>query len=91
MSTDKIAEFRLTSSPADAELGRGSAQIQMLTRSGTNQVRGSLFWTLRNTALNANNWFNNQRGNDPVTGETISARNVLISNVPNLTNPTIRT
>lgn len=80
MSTDKIAEFRVTSSPADAELGRGSAQIQMLTRSGTNQVRGSLFWTLRNTALNANNWFNNQRGNDPVTGAQVSPRNILIRN-----------
>ena len=80
MSTDKIAEFRLTSSPADAELGRGSAQIQMLTRSGTNAVHGSLFWTLRNTALNANSWFNNQRGNDPVTGAQLLPRNVLIRN-----------
>jgi hypothetical protein len=80
MSTDKVAEFRLISSPADAEYGRGSAQIQMLTRSGTNRVRGSLFWTHRNTVLNANNWFNNQRGDDPVTGRPLSPRDTLIRN-----------
>jgi hypothetical protein len=80
MSTDKIAEFRLISSPADAEYGRGSAQIQMLTRSGTNRFAGSLFWTHRNTVLNANNWFNNQRGTDPATGASVSPRNVLIRN-----------
>lgn len=80
MSTDKVAEFRVISSPADAEYGRGSAQIQMLTRSGTNRFGGSLFWTHRNTILNANNWFNNQRGNDPVTGELLSPRDVLIRN-----------
>ena len=80
MSTDKVAEFRLISSPADAEYGRGSAQIQMLTRSGTNRFAGSLFWTHRNTVLNANNWFNNQRGNDPVTGAPLSPRNTLLRN-----------
>jgi hypothetical protein len=31
----------------------------MITRSGTNDFHGSVFETHRNTALNANNWFNN--------------------------------
>ncbi|MBL8241701.1 MAG: TonB-dependent receptor, partial [Bryobacterales bacterium] len=79
-TVDKIEEFRVVTSPADAELGRGSGQVQMLTRSGTNQFRGSLFAFHRNTALNANTWFNNQRGVDPLTGEAISPRNVLIRN-----------
>jgi len=79
-STDRIEEFRVITSPADAELGRGSGQIQMVTRSGGNQFHGSLFNFHRNTPLNANTWFNNQRGLDPRTGELISPRNILIRN-----------
>ncbi len=79
-TVDKIEEFRVITSPADAELGRGSGQIQMITKSGTNRFRGSLFEFHRNTALNANTWFNNQRGSDPVTGQAISPRNVLVRN-----------
>jgi len=79
-STDLIEEFRIVTSPADAEFGRGSGQIQMITRSGTNEFHGSLFESHRNTALNANTWFNNQRGHDPVTGAPISPRNILIRN-----------
>ncbi len=63
-STDRIEEFRVITSPADAELGRGSGQIQMISRSGTNEFHGSLFESHRNTALTANTFFNNQRG-DP--------------------------
>ncbi|MCS7026117.1 MAG: TonB-dependent receptor [Bryobacteraceae bacterium] len=79
-STDRIEEFRVVTSPVDAELGRGSGQIQMLTRSGTNEFHGSLFEFHRNTVLNANTWFNNQRGLDPLTGKPISPRNNLIRN-----------
>lgn len=79
-SVDRIEEFRIITAPADAEFGRGSGQVQMLTRSGTNQFHGSLFEFHRNTVLNANTWFNNQRGTDPRTGEAISPRNNLIRN-----------
>jgi len=58
-SPDLVEEVRVIASPADAELGRGTAQVQMATRAGTNQFRGSLFWTNRNSALDASNWFNN--------------------------------
>ncbi len=70
-STDIVQEVRVVTSPADAEFGRGSGQVQILTRSGTNQFHGSVFESHRNTVLNANTWFNNQRG-DP--------RNVLLRN-----------
>ena len=63
ISVDRIEEFRVVTSPADAELGRGSGQIQALTRSGTNQFHGSLFEEHRDRSLNANSFFNNQRGN----------------------------
>lgn len=78
-SVDKIEEFRVVTAPADAELGRGAGQIQAITRSGTNQFHGSLFNFHRNTVLNANDWFNNQRGRD-ANGNEVSPRNVLIRN-----------
>jgi hypothetical protein len=79
-SVDRVEEFRVITAPADAEFGRGSGQVQMSTRSGTNQFHGSLFEFHRNTVLNANTWFNNQRGTDPGTGRPISPRNNLIRN-----------
>jgi Carboxypeptidase regulatory-like domain len=78
-SVDLVEEVRVVTSPADAEFGRGSGQVQILTRSGTNQFHGSAFEAHRNTALNANSWFNNQRGRD-ANGEEISPREVLIRN-----------
>ena len=62
ISVDRVEEFRVVTSPADAELGRGSGQIQALTRSGTNQFHGSLFEEHRDRSLIANSFFNNQRG-----------------------------
>ncbi len=79
-SVDRIEEFRVITSPVDAELGRGSGQIQMLTRSGGNEFHGSLFEFHRNTVLTSNTWFNNQRGRNPETGEPLSPRNFLIRN-----------
>ena len=77
---DRVEEFRIVTSPTDVEMGRGAGQIQVITRSGTNNFHGSVWEEHRNTALNANNWFNNSRGNDPVTGQMVSPRDVLIRN-----------
>src|SRR5262249_10328969 len=46
-SPDLVDEVRVIVAPADAETGRGSGQVQMTTRSGTNQFRGALFWSNR--------------------------------------------
>src|SRR5215813_2925288 len=62
VSPDLIDELRIIVAPADAEFGRGSGQIQMSTRSGTNEFRGSLFWVNRNSKLSANSWNNNYTG-----------------------------
>src|SRR5207253_883932 len=59
VSPDLVDEVRIVVAPADAEMGRGSGQIQMSTRSGTNNYHGSLFWVNRNSVLNANSWSNN--------------------------------
>src|ERR671937_292904 len=59
VSPDLVDEVRVIVAPADAEMGRGSGQIQMSTRSGTNDFRGSVFWVNRNSKLSANSWNNN--------------------------------
>src|SRR5262245_11228994 len=58
-SVDRVGEVQVINSPADAELGRGIAHIVILSPAGTNQFHGSVFEQLRNTALNANSFFNN--------------------------------
>jgi hypothetical protein len=59
ISPDLIDEVRVIVSPADAETGRGSGQVQLATRSGTNEFHGSLFWTNRNSVWDANTFSNN--------------------------------
>ncbi|HYP09414.1 MAG TPA: TonB-dependent receptor, partial [Bryobacteraceae bacterium] len=57
---DSIQEFRLITSNPTAENGRNSgAQVQIMTRSGSNEFHGSGFWFYRTPRLNANEWENN--------------------------------
>src|SRR5438105_12893995 len=76
VSPDLVEEVRIIVAPADAEMGRGTGQVQMATRSGTNQFHGSLFWSNRNSALNANSWGNNFNGGgkDYKNGNQFGAR-----------------
>ena len=60
---DSIAEFRILTSNFDAEYGGHSGgQINVVTKSGTNQLHGDAFEFLRNTALDARNYFSPTRG-----------------------------
>jgi hypothetical protein len=68
LSPDLIGEARFIVSPVDAELGRGNAQIQFLTRSGTNQFHGTGVWNVRNSAIDANTWANNRTVNAATGG-----------------------
>src|SRR6185503_16489103 len=61
-SPDLVEQVRIITAPVDAELGRGSGQVQLQTRSGTNQFHGALFWTNRNAVWDASNASNNFRG-----------------------------
>ncbi|HEX5107869.1 MAG TPA: TonB-dependent receptor [Vicinamibacterales bacterium] len=50
---EAIEEFNLLTQRFDAEFGRGSAVMNVVTKSGTNDLRGSWFNLFRNDALNA--------------------------------------
>ncbi|MGH9616420.1 MAG: TonB-dependent receptor domain-containing protein, partial [Acidobacteriaceae bacterium] len=59
VSVDDLSEFRIVTSTFAPEFGRSmGGQIDIETRSGTNQFHGNVFEYLRNTVFDANNWFN---------------------------------
>ncbi len=65
-SIDAIQEFRLETHNYGAEFGRGGgAVVQVTTKSGTNEMHGTLFEFLRNDKLDANNFFNSGRRKPP--------------------------
>ena len=58
LGSDAVAEFSVLSSNYPAEYGRSSGGvINALTRSGTNEFHGSVYEFLRNSALDAKNFF----------------------------------
>ena len=58
---DSLQEFRVTTSNYDAASGRSSgAQVNLVTKSGTNQFHGSVYEYHRPTIGVANDWFNKQ-------------------------------
>jgi hypothetical protein len=61
-SPDMVEEVRVSTNSIDPALGRGSAQVQMLTRSGGNAFHGALFYTNANSALSALTYFQNLQG-----------------------------
>ncbi len=63
-SPDLVEEVQISVGTVDAASGRGSSQVRLQTRSGTNEFNGALFWTTNNSAFNANNWFDNLNDRD---------------------------
>jgi Carboxypeptidase regulatory-like domain/TonB-dependent Receptor Plug Domain len=58
---DAIAEFRVLESTYTAEYGRNAGGIvSVVTKSGTNQLHGTIYDYVRNTDFDANDFFNNQ-------------------------------
>jgi hypothetical protein len=60
---DALQEFKVVTGQYDASFGRNAgAQVNVITKGGTNQLHGTLFEFLRNDDLNANDWFHNRAG-----------------------------
>ncbi len=58
LGVDAIREFKIVTSMFSADVGRATgAVISAVTKSGTNEMHGSLFHFLRNSALDARNFF----------------------------------
>jgi hypothetical protein len=61
-SLNATEEFSITTGTTSSENGRGVAQVNMVTRSGSNQFHGGGFLQIINDAYNTNTWFNNYNG-----------------------------
>ena len=76
INVDAIAEFKVSTNAQSAEFGRNDgAQVQIVTKSGTNQFHGDGYWFKRGEFMNANNFVNNAQPNvkDPNTGNFVPA------------------
>lgn len=62
-SVDAIEEFKLLGADYPAEFGRSLGSVlNVVFKSGTNAWHGSAYEFLRNSAVDANNFFDNRRG-----------------------------
>src|SRR5207244_1389172 len=63
LSVDATEEFRLVVRNPSAEFGRtGGGVVNLISKSGTNDIHGSLYEFNRNKVLRANDFFSNRAG-----------------------------
>jgi hypothetical protein len=63
LNSEAIEEFRVTTANGNANQGRSSgAQINLVTKSGSNSWHGAAFEFYRGTLFEANDWFSNAAG-----------------------------
>ncbi len=63
LTAEAVEEFRITTTSSNANQGRSSgAQISLITKSGTNDLRGAVYYFVKPNAGSANNFFNNAAG-----------------------------
>jgi hypothetical protein len=64
-SVDAIEEFKIQRNNYGAEFGQaGGAQVNLVTRGGTNMFHGSAYYYVRRDSLNSNNYFLEQAGQE---------------------------
>jgi len=64
-SNEVVQEFRVSSNTAGAEMGRaGGAVVNVVTKSGSNQLHGTGFYFLRNSAFDATHAFTGFKPHD---------------------------
>jgi hypothetical protein len=76
---DAIDEVTIsTATPGAESNGTGAVQIRFVTRGGTNDFNGSVYWYHREPTLSANYWYNNATlAADPKTGKAPILRVLL--------------
>ncbi len=78
-TTESVEEFRITTLGANSNQGRSSgAQVSLITKSGTNNLNGSLFYFNRPTFGSANTFFNNSAGRYVATDDAVIAGTALV-------------
>ena len=71
---DAVAEFKILTNAYQAEYGRAAGgQMQVVTKSGTQQFRGSGYWFGRRSDWDANTWLNNRE--TPAVPKAETSRN----------------
>jgi len=62
-NADTVEEVQVLTTNYQAEYGRASAGLlKLVTKSGTQQFRGNVFWSGQDDALNTNTWTNERAG-----------------------------
>jgi hypothetical protein len=75
-SPDALQEFKIQTSTYDASYGRNpGANVNVVTKSGTNQFHGTAFEFFRNAQLNANDFFYNRDNPNSRTAKQILNQN----------------
>lgn len=75
---DAIDEVTVsTNNPGAESSGDGAVQIRFVTKRGTNDYTGGLYWQHRNTALNSNYWYTNRDGVRDANGKALRQRIIL--------------
>jgi hypothetical protein len=64
-SVDALQEFKVQTGIYSAEFGRGASQINVTTKSGSNQYHAAMFEFLRNSSLDARQWLQSQGQKNP--------------------------
>jgi hypothetical protein len=63
ISPDAVNEFKVLTNTPDAQYGRISGGfVNLVTKSGTNDIHGAAYDLLKNAVLDANTWDNNHKG-----------------------------
>jgi hypothetical protein len=90
-SIESIAEFKMLRNAYGPEYGQASGSVvNIVTKSGSNNWHGSVFYFGRNDKLNAYDWFSaRQAANDRAAGVFNPSTNSVYSN-PNADKPILR-
>ncbi|HEY6936911.1 MAG TPA: TonB-dependent receptor, partial [Terriglobales bacterium] len=90
-SLDSIAEFKMLRNAYGPEYGQGSGSVvNIVTRSGSNDFHGGVFYFGRNDALNSYDWFSARQASLDRQANTFNPSTGSIYSNPNKDKPLLR-